>query len=290
MSQSDWSPAHVVEVGDSGHTSESPKTTLQINVVSPGFGHLPTFHQGASVQQIENGSGQKGCALASNHKRKDQRVFFFVVTVQIAVDVKVHVPTTGHLLLYAQGQLRKQPQVQSRDSEYLDKTLLNSMFWKTFRQLLNASHRCRPFLYYVTSRKKYVDIAARGRRFTRLISKALVTSIYSWPTDCQITLNLLLENNWKQYRAVLSKCEFFIKMRGAESPPSFDLEKSFLNKSTLFLDKNHFLFYYLKLETPVFTDFRNYTDFLINLRDFHARQGCREREERRCFVLVRKFG
>ena len=74
-------------------------------------------------------------------------------------------------------------------------------------------------------------------------------------------------------------------MRGAESPPSFDLEKSFLYKTILFLDKNHFLFYYPKLETPVFTVFRNYTDFFINLRDLHVKQGCREREESRCSCL-----
>ena len=47
-------------------------------------------------------------------------------------------------------------------------------------------------------------------------------------------------------------------MRIAESPPSLDLERSFYNESILFLDKNHFLFYYLNLKTPVFTDFQNY--------------------------------
>ena len=74
-------------------------------------------------------------------------------------------------------------------------------------------------------------------------------------------------------------------MRDAESRPSFDIEKGLFNKNTLFFNKNHFLFYYLKLETAVFTDFRNYTDFLINLRDLHAKQGCREREESQCSCL-----
>ena len=54
-----------------------------------------------------------------------------------------------------------------------------------------------------------------------------------------------------QYRGVLSKWDIFIKMRIAESPPSLDLERSFYNKSILFLDKNHFFFYYLKLLIPL---------------------------------------
>ena len=44
------------------------------------------------------------------------------------------------------------------------------------------------------------------------------------------------------YRGVLSKWDIFIKMRIAETPPSLDLERSFYNKSILFLDKNHFFF------------------------------------------------
>ena len=57
------------------------------------------------------------------------------------------------------------------------------------------------------------------------------------------------------YRAVLSKCEIFIKMRVAESRPSFDIEKSLFNKKPYFFNKNHFLFYYLKLEMSIFTNF-----------------------------------
>ena len=34
---------------------------------------------------------------------------------------------------------------------------------------------------------------------------------------------------------------FFIKMRVAQSLPSFDIEKSFLNKKVLFFYKNNFL-------------------------------------------------
>ena len=45
---------------------------------------------------------------------------------------------------------------------------------------------------------------------------------------------------FKIYRAVLSKCEIFIKMRVAESRPSFDIEKSLFHKNTLFFEKNHF--------------------------------------------------
>ena len=40
-------------------------------------------------------------------------------------------------------------------------------------------------------------------------------------------------------------------MRIAESPPSLDLERSFYNKSILFLDKNHFFFCYLNLLIPL---------------------------------------
>ena len=87
----------------------------------------------------------------------------------------------------------------------------------------------------------------------------------------------------QKYRAVLSKCEIFIKMRVAESRPSFDIEKSLFNKNTLFFNKNHFLFYHLKLEMSIFTNFCSCTDFLINLRDLRAKQRCRGREE--CFEL-----
>ena len=69
------------------------------------------------------------------------------------------------------------------------------------------------------------------------------------------------------YRGVLSKWDIFIKMRIAQSPPSLDLERSFYNKSILFLDKNHFLFYYLNLKTPVFTDFQNYAWLTTLLQD-----------------------
>ena len=51
----------------------------------------------------------------------------------------------------------------------------------------------------------------------------------------------------KGYRAVLLKWEFFIKMRVAESRPSFNIEESWFSKNVLFLSKNDFLFYYLKL-------------------------------------------
>ena len=40
---------------------------------------------------------------------------------------------------------------------------------------------------------------------------------------------------------------FFIKMRVAESQQSFDIEESCFSKNILFLVKNDFLFYYLKL-------------------------------------------
>ena len=49
------------------------------------------------------------------------------------------------------------------------------------------------------------------------------------------------------YRAVLLKGEFFITIRVAESQQSFDIEESCFSKNILFLVKNDFLFYYLKL-------------------------------------------
>ena len=52
------------------------------------------------------------------------------------------------------------------------------------------------------------------------------------------------------YRAVLFKCEFIIQMRDAVSQPSLNLEESYFGKNTLFLFKNDFLFYYLKLYIP----------------------------------------
>jgi len=53
-----------------------------------------------------------------------------------------------------------------------------------------------------------------------------------------------------KYRAVLFKWEFIIQMRDAVSQPSLDIEESYFSKNTLFLFKNNFLFYYLKLYTP----------------------------------------
>ena len=52
------------------------------------------------------------------------------------------------------------------------------------------------------------------------------------------------------YRAVLFKWEFIIQMRDAVSQPSLDIEESYFSKNTLFLFKNDFLFYYLKLYIP----------------------------------------
>ena len=62
------------------------------------------------------------------------------------------------------------------------------------------------------------------------------------------------------YRGVQSKWDIFIKMRIAESPPSLDLERSFYNKSILFLDKNHFFFYYLKLLIPLIPLIQGFED------------------------------
>ena len=59
--------------------------------------------------------------------------------------------------------------------------------------------------------------------------------------------SLLSELTKRWYRAVLLKWEFFIKMRVAESRPSFNIEESWFSKNVLFLSKNDFLFYYLKL-------------------------------------------
>ena len=49
------------------------------------------------------------------------------------------------------------------------------------------------------------------------------------------------------YRGVLSKWDFFIKMRIVKSPPSLDLEESYFSKRSLFFSENNFLFYHLKL-------------------------------------------
>ena len=48
----------------------------------------------------------------------------------------------------------------------------------------------------------------------------------------------------------LFKWEFIIQMRDAVSQPSLDIEESYFSKNTLFLFKNDFLFYYLKLYIP----------------------------------------
>ena len=76
----------------------------------------------------------------------------------------------------------------------------------------------------------------------------------------------LLRNEVTQlkYRGVLSKWDFFIKMRIAESPPSLDLERSFYNKSILFLDKNHFFFYYLKLLIPLIPLIQGFEDLFCS--------------------------
>ena len=68
----------------------------------------------------------------------------------------------------------------------------------------------------------------------------------------------------KRYRGVLSKWDIFIKMRIAESPPSLDLERSFYNKSILFLDKNHFFFYYLKLLIPLIPLIQGFEDLFCS--------------------------
>ena len=60
----------------------------------------------------------------------------------------------------------------------------------------------------------------------------------------------LSEKRAHKYRAVLFKWEFIIQMRDAVSQPSLDIEESYFSKNTLFLFKNDFLFYYLKLYIP----------------------------------------
>ena len=74
-------------------------------------------------------------------------------------------------------------------------------------------------------------------------------------TKCQ-KITYLVCNRWLLfvsvlcYRAVLFKWEFIIQMRDAVSQPSLDIEESYFSKNTLFLFKNDFLFYYLKLYIP----------------------------------------
>ena len=74
---------------------------------------------------------------------------------------------------------------------------------------------------------------------------------------------LQMWTHW-EYRGVLSKWDIFIKMRIAESPPSLDLERSFYNKSILFLDKNHFFFYYLKLLIPLIPLIQGFEDLFCS--------------------------
>ena len=62
--------------------------------------------------------------------------------------------------------------------------------------------------------------------------------------------------NWLKLQSRPIKMRFFHQNENSESPPSLDLERSFYNESILFLDKNHFLFYYLNQKRPFSPTFR----------------------------------
>ena len=65
------------------------------------------------------------------------------------------------------------------------------------------------------------------------------------------------------YRAVLSKWEIFIKMRVAESLPSFDIEQSFINQKVLFLYKNNSLLSEKPSNVPFSMRIHGFMTFLL---------------------------
>ena len=72
---------------------------------------------------------------------------------------------------------------------------------------------------------------------------------------------------WKlqygSYSAVLSKWEIFIKMRVAESLPSFDIEQSFINQKVLFLYKNNLLLSEKPSNVPFSMRIHGFMTFLL---------------------------
>ena len=65
------------------------------------------------------------------------------------------------------------------------------------------------------------------------------------------------------YSAVLSKWEIFIKMRVAESLPSFDIEQSFINQKVLFLFKNNLLLSEKPSKVPFSMRIHGFMTFLL---------------------------
>ena len=65
------------------------------------------------------------------------------------------------------------------------------------------------------------------------------------------------------YSAVLSKWEIFIKMRVAESLPSFDIEQSFINQKVLFLYKNNLLLSEKPSKVPFSMRIHGFMTFLL---------------------------
>ena len=108
---------------------------------------------------------------------------------------------------------------------------------------LTSKHVCAA--YWVG----YMNVWMADYRFRGIKGKSLVICRKTFISD-------FLPNNrhthqMDVYRGVLLKWEFFIKMRVAESQQSFDIEESCFSKNILFLAKNDFLFYYLKLWIPL---------------------------------------
>ena len=65
------------------------------------------------------------------------------------------------------------------------------------------------------------------------------------------------------YSAVLSKWDIFIKMRVAESLPTFDIEQSFINQKVLFLYKNNLLLSEKPSKVPFSMRIHGFMTFLI---------------------------
>ena len=91
-----------------------------------------------------------------------------------------------------------------------------------------------------------------------------------------------LSSIFKIYRAVLSKCEIFIKMRVAESRPSFDIEKSLFNKNPLFLIKitSYFITWSLKC---LFSLTFEITHIFSSIWEISMRSRVAEKERKKMF-------
>ena len=162
----------------------------------------------------------------------------------------------AHFATFSVGLMLLQPAIKSVQMCYNiggHYILLQTIFWYRGcipkKVLPGQLFICNNAFSRLHSWEKYLLYSVRfirKQRDKRLVGLTHIFCKLTWIVAyCSIFLK---QNRWLQKHF----CTHFIqrrpiKMRIVESPPSLDLEESYLSKRSLFFSENNFLFYHMKL-------------------------------------------